>query len=503
MATAQHLAPARPSATLRPSGPRLLTPSYAVLTGPAVLTVLLGLWGIRRAGTLWQDEAVTYDMAHRSLPDLWATLAHVDAVHGLYYLLMHGVFAVWDGGLVALRLPSVLAMAGAAAGVAALGHAARGGTGRARRGHGVRTAARGPAVRAGGPLVRAGHCDRRGTHLDPGPGLRRTRPSPLGVVRRGGSSRRRAARVRAPRARRPWRGPARRPGTAHGRQGMGGGLLRHADGDRAPGAAQPRPGTAGRLDRAPSAGAVLGFLLTAVAGAACAAVHRRTPQAPPCTGTHRTPHDPGLTAVALPLLLLPPAVLLLVSAVRPLYVDRYVLYAQSKPRTPRGRRPRHAVALGAGPRAAGARGRRDAWRTGPGGAAPALPQSRADDVPAVARALRAAASPGDGVIFLPGSRRVWTLQRDPAAYGLTDIALASAPHTSHTLYGDELAPAGIRREMLRVSRIVVVREPARERQESNEREETKEAVLRDHFTRCERRLVGTARIDVYERGENC
>ncbi|WP_328746909.1 glycosyltransferase family 39 protein [Streptomyces sp. NBC_00285] len=503
MATAQHLAPARPSATLRPSGPRLLTPSYAVLTGPAVLTVLLGLWGIRRAGTLWQDEAVTYDMAHRSLPDLWATLAHVDAVHGLYYLLMHGVFAVWDGGLVALRLPSVLAMAGAAAGVAALGRRLAGapaglaaGTvfallpvvqryAQEGRSYALVTAI---VVAHTWTLVRAcAEPDRRRWAWYAGVGALAAALHEfalLALVAHGVA----LLAARAPRtAVRAW--AAASCGTLTATAPL---VLLSLGQARQVAWIEP-----------PSAGAVLGFLLTAVAGAACAAVHRRTPQAPPCTGTHRTPHDPGLTAVALPLLLLPPAVLLLVSAVRPLYVDRYVLYAQA------GLALLAGAALGTLWRSARARVPLVLAAAGMLGAlAPAgqhlrSPQSRADDVPAVARALRAAASPGDGVIFLPGSRRVWTLQRDPAAYGLTDIALASAPHTSHTLYGDELAPAGIRREMLRVSRIVVVREPARERQESNEREETKEAVLRDHFTRCERRLVGTARIDVYERGENC
>ncbi|WP_326799001.1 glycosyltransferase family 39 protein [Streptomyces sp. NBC_01808] len=70
---------------------------------------------------MWRDEAATYDMARRSLPELLDTLATVDAVHGLYYLLMHGVFAVFGDSLYALRLPSLLAMSAAAAGVALLG----------------------------------------------------------------------------------------------------------------------------------------------------------------------------------------------------------------------------------------------------------------------------------------------------------------------------------------------------------------------------------------------
>ncbi|GFE39230.1 hypothetical protein Stube_39030 [Streptomyces tubercidicus] len=95
---------------------------------PSGLMLSLGAWGIRRQDAIWRDEAVTYDMAHRSLADLWHTLQHVDVVHGLYYALMHLWFRVYDvtlggafGEAVGLRLPSVAAMTVAAAGVALLG----------------------------------------------------------------------------------------------------------------------------------------------------------------------------------------------------------------------------------------------------------------------------------------------------------------------------------------------------------------------------------------------
>lgn len=61
-------------------------------------------------------------MAHRSVAGIWRTLGTVDAVHGLYYLLMHALFALHDGGLTTLRLPSVLATSAAAAGVGLIGH---------------------------------------------------------------------------------------------------------------------------------------------------------------------------------------------------------------------------------------------------------------------------------------------------------------------------------------------------------------------------------------------
>ncbi|MFD0167689.1 hypothetical protein ACFVJH_26625 [Streptomyces decoyicus] len=95
----------------------------AVVLMPSGLMLFLGAWGIRRQDAVWRDEAVTYDMAHRGLAELWATLLHVDAVHGLYYVLMHRWFAGYDatlrgafGDTVGLRLPSVAAMTVAAAG---------------------------------------------------------------------------------------------------------------------------------------------------------------------------------------------------------------------------------------------------------------------------------------------------------------------------------------------------------------------------------------------------
>ncbi|MEE4594056.1 glycosyltransferase family 39 protein [Streptomyces sp. DSM 41524] len=79
----------------------------------------LGLWGLDR-GTMWRDESVTYQMARRTLPQIRDALGTVDAVHGLYYLLMHPVLALWPSE-VTMRLPSVLAAVAATALVAALG----------------------------------------------------------------------------------------------------------------------------------------------------------------------------------------------------------------------------------------------------------------------------------------------------------------------------------------------------------------------------------------------
>ncbi|MFF9769689.1 glycosyltransferase family 39 protein [Streptomyces sp. NPDC014636] len=79
----------------------------------------LGLWRLDRGG-MWRDEAVSFQVGRRTVPQIWLLLHDVDAVHGLYYLLVHAVLAVHPGE-VALRLPSVCAAAGSAALVAALG----------------------------------------------------------------------------------------------------------------------------------------------------------------------------------------------------------------------------------------------------------------------------------------------------------------------------------------------------------------------------------------------
>lgn len=71
--------------------------------------------------SLWFDEAATISAAaNRSLPELWRLLGHIDAVHGLYYLFMHGWFAVFPATEFWSRLPSCLAVGAGAAGTVVL-----------------------------------------------------------------------------------------------------------------------------------------------------------------------------------------------------------------------------------------------------------------------------------------------------------------------------------------------------------------------------------------------
>jgi mannosyltransferase len=75
--------------------------------------LVLGWWGIARDNSMGNDEVATRWAALLPLRELVHLLSNVDAVHGLYYLLMHG-WVVLGSSPVALRIPSVIAMAVAA-----------------------------------------------------------------------------------------------------------------------------------------------------------------------------------------------------------------------------------------------------------------------------------------------------------------------------------------------------------------------------------------------------
>jgi mannosyltransferase len=67
--------------------------------------------------SLWGDEAATVLSAERSLPSLWAMVQHLDAMHAVYYLLMHFWIGAFGASPFAVRLPSALAVGAGAAGL--------------------------------------------------------------------------------------------------------------------------------------------------------------------------------------------------------------------------------------------------------------------------------------------------------------------------------------------------------------------------------------------------
>lgn len=71
--------------------------------------------------SLWTDEAATISVASRPVPQIFAVVGHLDAVHAAYYLFMHVWISVLGIAPWSLRLPSVAAIGFAAAGVVVLG----------------------------------------------------------------------------------------------------------------------------------------------------------------------------------------------------------------------------------------------------------------------------------------------------------------------------------------------------------------------------------------------
>ncbi|MDG4859050.1 glycosyltransferase family 39 protein [Streptomyces sp. T-3] len=470
-----------PNAPAEPPRPR----AYPTVLLPALLSLLLGLWGVRRGGSMWRDEAVSYDMAHRSLPDLWATLAQADAVHGLYYLLLHGLFSTSGDAdpLLVLRLPSVLATAAAAGTLALLGRRLAGP--RAGLLAGVIFAVLPPVQRyaqegrsyavvcmlvvwASYLLVRS--VEMRSHRMWAGYGAVSLAACLLHEFAVLAVIAHLAALPRAARRSGMWVAAVVCVCLAP--------LIAASMGQ------SDQVAWIGGAD----AGALLAFAGVTVLGVACAALIRRGP----------------LPAFALSLAVLPPLLLLFATPLKPLYVDRYVLYSHGGT----------ALLVGAAlDRLLRARGRtRVVAVLAVGAVAFALlpvtlqlrtPQSRTDDVTAVSQALRAAGRDGDGVLYMPSWRRVWTLADPASVHSLRDLALDRGPVASHTLYGTETPPPEIRTRMLATARIVVVRDPVGRPLDQTAHEQVKRRVLDAYFEACSTHRVQGARVSMYARPGQC
>ncbi|SNX55813.1 mannosyltransferase [Streptomyces sp. TLI_55] len=455
-----------------------------VVIAPSSLAMVLGLWGVRRQNTLWGDEVVTYQLAHRDLSQIWLTAQHVDLVHAVYYAVMHEIFAVFGGGLVTLRLPSVLATCLAAGGVGLVG------------------------LRLAGPRV----------------GLLAGLVFPvLPQVQRYAQEGRSYAMVCAlvtwatyalvtgvpQRTRWRW--------AVYGFTMLVACLLHEfavlalaAHGVTLVVSRVPRPvlaawsvaavgvvagllplaicsvGQSGQLSW--MAGPVRPgyFLVVAVVGVACT----RAPLA------GRKPVR--LSTLAVPILVLPGLVLLTASLVRPFFVDRYVLYGNIG----------FALLLGALIDCFDRRQRfrRTAWIATvavlaalvPQSLALRTPQARSNDATAIAAAVRKAGRPGDGLLYLSGQHRILTAANPSDIRHLTDLALAQAPVSSNTLAGVELPAQDIAARMLEFDRIVAVR-AAGAHSLSSPQETAKTSTLRRYFRESGTTHVNGARVTVYVR----
>ncbi|MFE7057079.1 hypothetical protein ACFVAO_17925 [Streptomyces californicus] len=535
--------------------PRVLRRPLLVGLIPAVWTVALGLWGLSRQNSVWRDEAATWQVARRSTGDIVRMLEHVDVVHSLFYLCMHGLFAGFGPSTTVLRLPSVLAVAAAAACVALIGHRLAGAyvglgaglvlgllpavqfylqegrpyalvaagsavstlllvnalRGRARkrtwaayacavlvcgwlnwlallilpahlitllwsrapRGVRVRWAVAAGAATAGVLPLALFSLDQSGQvswvppltwHMMIGPAIL------LAIGGLGGLLGRRAG-----------TGTGTAPGTGMGtaeRTGVGGRTDRTGRADRTDLAGPPD--LANRAGRPGSAGTV---------------------EPPgPVTGS------PSVAAVGLPLLAVPQLGLIGLSLVKPLFVDRYILFSllglalligaligRAVDEVARRSRPAAhcvlpvlvAVALVA---------------LLPQSLAKRSPASRVDDVLAAAERTRQLKHDGDGVLFIPAARRDTWLVTPDAFTGTRDIALAETPEESGTLKGVEASPARVRAAMLAQRRILLVTDATGvARPTRGRRDRTKAEVLATHFTLVSDERIRGRRVAVYER----
>lgn len=432
----------------------------AVVGVPALVMLALGLWGLDRGG-MWRDEAVSFQVGRRTVPRIWLLLHDVDAVHGLYYLLLRPVLAVHPGE-VALRLPSVCAATLTAGLVAALG--ARLVRPRAGLWAGL--------LYAVAPM--AGHYAQEGRSY---------------ALVAAGATAATLLFVRAVRCGPWWPYGAVLGLTCWLHEFAVLLLLAHAVS-----LALARAGARAWRGWGSAAAAVVVALVPMVVvsrGQSAQVAWLRTPTADTAERLLRRflgPTDevfwvclalavvglvglvgrrgePTCAGVALPLVVVPPAVLMLASQFSPLYVDRYVLYALSGAPL--------LVAAGA-ERVAGAVRRRSFPRSAAvplaGVLAVALsllhqlpllrqdrdPGSRPDDLGAVSRAVARRVEPGDPVLFVPASARNVALTYPGAFRGTRDIALVAGAAGSGTLYGREAAPAELRRRLARVDRVWAV-----------------------------------------------
>ncbi|MFF5279395.1 hypothetical protein [Streptomyces sp. NPDC000133] len=465
---------------------------------PLLWTLALGMWGLSRQHSLWRDEAATWQVAQRPTLEIWHMLAQADAVHGLYYLLMHGLFETFGPGTTTLRLPSVLAMAVAAACVTVIGQQLAGTW--AGLGAGLSLGLL-PAVQfylqEGRPyaLVTAGAAI--STLL-------------LVTVFKG---RGRTAQ---------W--------TAYASAVLLCGLLNWLALMILPAHAATLIWTRARREvwtrwtvasAAATAGALPLILFTRSQA-------KQVSWIPPLTwhmmigpavllaigGLGALLDRPrtgrlSAAAVGLPLLALPQLILIGISLVQPLFLDRYVLFSLL------GLALLIGTALSKAVRAATPRfPRTSPWILPvavvvamaallPQALAKRSPASRVDDVFGVATDVRRLKEPGDAVLFVPAARRDTKLVSPRTFSGLQDIALAESPEKSGTLKGVEAGPARIRTAMLAQRRILLVTDAATvARPASAQREQTKTSVLEKYFTAVADEQVRGRRVTVYVRIES-
>jgi mannosyltransferase len=111
-------APSRPPAP--PARTRPQPPGWLFSVLPGLFMLALGLFRADRPTLSW-DEATSAEVSSRSVPQILDLLPNLDAVFVPYYVMLHGWSAIAGTSDLALRLPSIIAMAAAVAATAELG----------------------------------------------------------------------------------------------------------------------------------------------------------------------------------------------------------------------------------------------------------------------------------------------------------------------------------------------------------------------------------------------
>jgi mannosyltransferase len=477
----------RPRRTHRRSATRpARLPGLLVVAVPAGAELAIGGYQIG-SPPLWYDEGATIDAARRPAGGIIAMLGHQDVVNGLYYLLEHVVVLALGTGPVELRLPSLLAAAAAAGMTAALGsQLARLAGGRSPRLTGLLAGLLLTAI----PITTFYAQDARAYEL---------------VVLCAVTATYLLLRAVRSNARRWWAGYATAivllglfnlfALTLIVAHGVSIASARRWPGGR-PAAADPEPGrpvpvrwaqaTAAALAclsplavaasrqasliswvTRPGAGDVLdlvrefagsGILIPVVAALVAAAL---------LADPVRTSGGLSPAVVALPWLVLPATLLLSVSVLHPVYVDRYVLFslpalallvaaglvtlpAVAARLTADGPAViRRVLPLAAPVAVLALIGSAVTWPQLAVRQAGRTPDEFQDVAAVVARGVR----PGDAVLYLPWDAQVIGLTYPAAFARLADIGQLRSPLASATLYGTPVSTAMLRRRLLAASRL--------------------------------------------------
>ncbi|NGO77359.1 hypothetical protein G6045_17075 [Streptomyces sp. YC504] len=440
---------------------------------------------------MWRDESATFQVARRSLPEISQLSGSADAVHGVYYVLMHFVLQVHPGEVM-LRLPSVLAAAVTAGLVAMIG---------------TRLARARVGLWAG--LLYA---------VTPATGLFATEGRSYALVCAGAA----AATLLLLRAvelgrTRDWcRYGAVVGCTAYLHEFAA--LLLAAHAVTLVVSWRRIDGTLWRAWTVAAAAALTALLplISLTAGQSGQVAWLEAPGIDSVEELLRTFAGPSplvvtvvlllicaalnaplprrgrisLGALALPLTLVPPALLLAVAQTTPLYHRRYVLFALAgvpllaaaggercaavvRGLLQAGQPPHRAAAALTGVAAIAAA---CLWQL-PEHRVNASAAGRPDDLAAVARVAARELGPGDPVLFLPSESRRVALTYPAGFAGTQDLALRTAPAASGTLYGTETGPIELRRRLANLDRVWVLAEPRVTAASWNPRSATEAAKL--------------------------